>query len=386
MLKMNIALKLIEHPDPFNMDPNEAKEIRLQAVYEFFDHHFGNSPLYSDFCSFIGIRPENIREYEDLSQIPWVPSSFFKALTNFEDPDKVKKLASVDNIIRSFSTSGSTGEPSLYPFDAESLKIVNESNSKIFYHVGGIREKDFLLMLTNPPNVSDTGMVQGMFLTIKGILWNESQIDFAIKEGEMDSKHVRDILSKIKDRIRHLYGPPFAYNDISDQMIQKNMIVKLDEDSKAFTTGGWKRVKGVVTREIMNEKIQNAFGISQKNIRDGYGLTDIMSIFLECEFHQKHVPPWLYISARDPEDKNLTKEVPKGERGVAVIISPIIESYPAAVVPGDYIRITHDYEEKCECGRNGATIEFVGRYEDAGRGCALREERLIKHMGTLKVN
>ncbi len=383
---MNIAYRLIEHPDPFNMDPIEAKEIRLQAINEFFEHHFENSPLYSDFCSFMGIRPENLQEYEDLSKIPWVPSSFFKAITNFEDPDKVKKLASVDNIIRSFSTSGSTGEPSLYPFDVESLKIVNESNSKIFYHVGEIRESDFVTMLTHPPYASDTGMVQGMFLALKGIFWNESQIEFAIEKGEMDLKHLKDILLKPRDRVRHTYGPPFAYNDISDQMIQKNMEIELDENSKAFITGGWKRIKGEVTRESLNEKIQKAFGILQKNIRDGYGLTDIMSIFLECEFHRKHVPPWLHISAREPQDKDLTKEVKKGEKGVAVIISPIIESYPAVVVPGDYIRITHDYEEKCECGRNGATIEFVGRYEDPGRGCALREERLIKNMGILKVD
>ena len=383
---MNIARKLIEHSDPFNMDPKEAKEIRLQAISEFFNHHFGNSPLYSDFCSFMEIRPEHIQAYEDLSRIPWVPSSFFKALTNFEDPDKVKKLASVENIVRSFSTSGSTGEPSFYPFDLESLKIINESNSKIFYHVGGMRESDFVLMLTHSPQISDTGMVQGMFLTLKGILWSEKQIDFAIEEGEMDAKRVKDILLKAKGRVRHLYGPPFAYNDISDQMIRKNMVVEMDEDSKAFTTGGWKRVKGKITREVLNEKISNAFGIPQKNIRDGYGLTDILSIFLECEFHRMHVPPWLYISARDPQDKNLMKEVPKGEKGVAVIISPIIESYPAVVVPGDYIRITRGYEEKCECGRNGATIEFAGRYEDPGRGCALREEKMIKHMERLKVN
>ncbi len=383
---MNIAYRLIEHPDPFNMDPIEAKEIRLQAINEFFEHHFENSPLYSDFCSFMGIRPENLQEYEDLSKIPWVPSSFFKAITNFEDPDKVKKLASADDIVRSFSTSGSTGEPSFYPFDVESLKIVNESNSKIFYHVGEIRESDFVTMLTHPPYASDTGMVQGMFLALKGIFWNESQIEFAIEKGEMDLKHLKDILLKPRDRVRHTYGPPFAYNDISDQIIQKNMEIELDENSKAFITGGWKRIKGEVTRESLNEKIQKAFGILQKNIRDGYGLTDIMSIFLECEFHRKHVPPWLHISAREPQDKDLTKEVKKGEKGVAVIISPIIESYPAVVVPGDYIRITHDYEEKCECGRNGATIEFVGRYEDPGRGCALREERLIKNMGILKVD
>lgn len=383
---MNIALKLIEHPDPFNMDPNEAKEIRLQAIHEFFEHHFENSPLYNSFCSFAGIKPGDIQAYEDLSRIPWIPSSFFKALTNFEDPDKVKKLASVDDIVRSFSTSGSTGEPSLYPFDVESLKIVNESNSKIFYHVGEIRESDFMFMLTHPPQTSDTGMVQGMFLTLKGILWNESQIEFAIEKGEMDMKHLKDVLMKPRGRLRHLYGPPFAYNDISDQIIQKNMEIELDENSKSFITGGWKRIKGEVSREFLNEKIHKAFGILKKNIRDGYGLTDIMSIFLECECHQKHVPPWLHVSARDPQDKDLAKEAKKGERGVAVIISPIIESYPAVVVPGDYIKITHGYEEKCECGRNGATIEFVGRYEDSGRGCALREERLIKNMGTLRVN
>ncbi len=75
------------------------------------------------------------------------------------------------------------------------------------------------------------------------------------------------------------------------------------------------------------------FGINENQIRDGLGLTDIMGMIPECEYHNKHVPPWYHISIRNPE--NINEEAEEGKTGLLAAMSAFVSSYPAFTLPGD---------------------------------------------------
>jgi long-chain-fatty-acid---luciferin-component ligase len=284
-----------------------------------------------------------------------------------------------EQIFTYFTTSGTTGKPSKYPFDRQSLERVNKSNTSIFYNVTGLREDDYVLMLSPSPEESKTGLVQGMYRALKGLLKKDEQIEFAIKGGVLDEKLVTDMILSASNRPRHLYGPPFIYKALTDYILQTTNKVGLDKGSKVLLTGGWKRVEGAINKDELYERIEKAFEIPKEDIRDGLGLTDIFSIIMECENHHKHVPPWMSVTIRDTKD--LTKEMELGEPGLISFMSPLIYSYPAFIITGDMGKKTH--EEKCECGMNGPTIEYLRRADGlAARGCAIVLDAAVKAMRT----
>jgi long-chain-fatty-acid---luciferin-component ligase len=158
-----------------------------------------------------------------------------------------------------------------------------------------------------------------------------------------------------------------------EYMDSNNKSTHLDPETRLMTTGGWKRVKGEVPREMFIERTSKAFGISGAQIRDSLGLTDIFTMLPECEYHKKHVPPWFHVSVRNPE--NTTEEEAEGETGLLVFMSALIQSYPAFCMTGDMGAVE---DGVCECGRAGQIVEHRGRAQGAGaRGCALRLEEFM---------
>ncbi|MDI6798945.1 MAG: hypothetical protein QMD12_03060 [Candidatus Aenigmarchaeota archaeon] len=276
--------ELIEHPNPFKMNIDEATQKRFNAIKEIFTHHYNNNSIYQMYCNRHKIIPDDIKSHEDLLYIPLLPSDFFKALSTSGREGDIEKIASVprDSIVAYFTTSGTTGTQTRYPFDKESIRRTTISNVQINRHIGEIHEDGYLLMLTPPPEESKTGLVQGMYRSVKPILNKDDQINFGVKNGKLDIENIIATLISTNYRPRHLFGPPFMYKEIAEGLIKKREELKLDEESKAFTSGGWKRVKGEVKREELNEMISKAFGIYKENIRDGLGLTDIFSWLLNA--------------------------------------------------------------------------------------------------------
>ncbi len=374
--------KLFAQENVFRMNMREIKNIKFKLLKLSFTHHFNNNPVYREYCKSQGITPKEIKEYKDLTKIPLIPSDYFKELSKREDFEEYIKYfisCKPSEIVTYFTTSGTTGKPSKYPFDKESLLNLTPSNIKIFKEVGKIGEKDKIIFLTPHPAKTATGMVQGMYLTMKNYV-GENNLVFAIDERFDAENIVRKIEKEKGSQIRHLYGPPFMYNELCDYMLEKGIVIPLEEKSKAFETGGWKRyAKGEVPRKELDKKIAKCFKIKEENIRDGLGLTDIFSILLECEYHEKHVPPWIHVSIRDPE--NLQEEVATGEEGLIAYMTPLITSYPAYVITGDIGREKVSQDEYCECGRVGNTVEHRRRAKGTpARGCALVLDEILSRM------
>jgi len=373
--------ELIEHPNPFGMDIVGATQKRFEAIKEIFSYHYDNNSLYHKYCNKHKITPDNIKNHEALLFIPLLPSDLFKALSTSGREEDIEKIASVprSSIVTYFTTSGTTGIPTRYPFDRESIRRTTVSNTQINRHIGEIHEDSYLLMLTPPLEESKTGLIQGMYMSVKPILKKDDQISFGIKNGKLDLENMITTLSSTNYRPRHLFGPPFIYKEIAESLIKKGRELKLEEESKAFISGGWKRVKGEVEREELAKMISRAFGIYKENIRDGLGLTDIFSWLLECSYHHKHVPPWMHVSCRNP--KNLNEEVEVGKEGIFAFLTSAITSFPSFIISGDIGLTTTSYKEKCECGRIGPTVEHRRRATGmSARGCALVLEEVIKMM------
>jgi len=383
---LDICDKLINHPNPFEMDIAEAKDLRLQSIQGSFEHHYRDNEVYRTFCDKFGVKPDDIKTSEDIPKIALITSDFFKQVSAYKEED-LNRIISVPKkeIVTYFTTSGTTGKPSKYPFDRDSLIRLNKSNVQIMKHVGGIEKDDKFIFLTPGLEDTQTAMVHGMYQLLKTYFGEsvKDQVHFAQKVKDGKAYYLLDDVLKFitGDGVTHLYGPPFAYKDMAEMLIENKETVKMGENSKAFTTGGWKgRKDEMITPRELNEMIDKAYGIDEANVRDGLGLTDIFSIIMECDQKKKHVPPWMYVSARLESDdlKDLEKIMPKNQEGIIAFLTPMIESYPAFITTGDLGALTTNFNESCECGRIGPTVEYRGRSGDP-RGCALEE---LKKMQT----
>jgi long-chain-fatty-acid---luciferin-component ligase len=358
---------LLKHPEPFRMPEQEAAELKLKAFKQIFDHHYKNCEEYRKYCELYNLSPDDIKTLDDLVKIQPIPSDAFR--------DTGKIIASVphDKIVMVATSSSTTSKnPCRYPLDADTLRRTSQTGVHFLKDVGFTG--GFVCMLTPSPTESDTGLVRGMSHVLKEGLKFGDRIMYAVHEGKVQTEVVLNIITSTHHRPVHLYGPPFVYIHLADYIEKHGIEAKLDKDSRLITTGGWKTVAGEVTKQELIEKVAKAFHVRENQIRDGLGLTDIYSMIMECEYHNKHVPPWIHVSARDPTDMNT--EVEEGEEGMLVLMSSFVTSYPAIVVTGDMGAVWN--KKKCECGRHGQIVEHRGRGSKLGaRGCAIRLEQFM---------
>ncbi|MEM5861111.1 MAG: hypothetical protein QXL09_01320 [Candidatus Aenigmatarchaeota archaeon] len=371
----------------YRMSPEEVKELKLVGIRKNFEHHYTNNLLYRMYCELLpkygigrNVTPDDIKTYEDLYKIPLIPSDFFKELSRI-GKERLLITRGVEASIY-FTTSGTTGTQTKYFFDRESLKEINEENVFTCREILEINDNDAVIFLTPPIEKSRTGLIRGGYMMFREIVGDDN-IYFLYQEEieENPSELLENLVGKIRDKCQgriHLYGPPFVYYEIVEELRKKGKRIEID--GIAMTTGGWKRwVGGEVPKEKLYEGIGERLGIPEKKIRDGLGLTDIFMWCPECEYHEKHVPLGVHVSVRNPEE--FTAPVEPREEGLLAFMSPYIKSYPAYVVTGDIGVETVSVDEYCRCGRIGNAVAHKRRAKGTQpRGCALVLEELLKRM------
>jgi long-chain-fatty-acid---luciferin-component ligase len=359
--------KLLEHPDPLRMSIKDIHEWKYKMFKQAFAFHFNNCPEYKRYCELHNVRPEDIKTYEDLIKIQPIPSDIFR------DSEKLILSIPENEVIKVLTTSSTTSKnPVRYALDKITFEKMKNFNAKSWQKVFEILPGS-MIFLTPSPTETKVGLVGGAYEIFKSIGFNESDINFAAKGGNFDSEVVLNFITKYKHPI-YLYGPPFAYWSLVEYMKNKGKKIDLGAESRLIITGGWKGVKGEVSKEELYKGMAEIFGVNENQIRDGLGLTDVMGMIPECSYHKKHVPPWYHVSIRNPE--NINEEVDEGKTGLLAVMSSFISSYPAFTLPGDMGAV---WEKECKCGFTGQTVEHRGRASKLGaRGCAIRLEEFMK--------
>jgi hypothetical protein len=130
--------------------------------------------------------------------------------------------------------------------------------------------------------------------------------------------------------------------------------------------GGWKTLEGEnISSKEFREKINEYFGIPEKNCRDIYGMSEGSMLSADCEFHYKHIPCFAQLYVLDEEMNPL----PYGEYGGFAFLDPLPNSFPGFIISGDQVKLL----EHCPgCDRPGPVLgPKISRLEGAEpKGCA----------------
>ncbi|NPA36537.1 MAG: hypothetical protein GXO47_06785 [Chlorobi bacterium] len=368
----SIIDKFLDIEDPWSLSETERKDLLTGSIIEAAEHHYKNNTVWRKLCDVKNFKPSDINSYDDLNRIPVISTRAFKGGFDLLSVPK-------EDIVKVHMSSGTSGNRSRVPRDRITLerarKSILKSNAKFRKGDAGYLG----MMSPSPEEISDLTIANYAKISLE----DYKSYDFFLKlDGGFDPEKVVEKLNSVTDRPVNLGGAPMLILALADYVMKTgNKILTMDENSAVTSGGGFKSAKGdVVDRETFNQIVMKAFNVKEENVRDTYSMSELNGVFNECEHHMKHIPPFFYISIRNPS--NLDEEVPLGEEGLPVFIDPLAHSYPGFIIADDIVSIKTGPFEECACGIVGPTFApKVRRAEGAEeKGCGRHVDELSEQL------
>lgn len=346
----------------FELEDDYREEMQFKYIKEAFDYHYNNCKEYKNYCNVMKVGPADIQNPADYCKIPLIHSTLFK-LTDVITCDK-------SEIARVCQSSGTKGTVSKIYRDQLSIDRFFSSIKIDLTQVLGI-EKAYCINLG--PSSEEAGDLWIAYAV--GLLHNVYPTQNMVVNGEFSPQKVIDLYQSVRDEYPEviIIGAPILVLTLIEYMEKNNITFENCENIHFITAGGWKRFTGQsIERDAFIERIQGSFkGTLSARVHDVFNMVELNSVFAECQYHKKHVVPWVRVQILNPEDLSLVKD---GEPGLISYLDASAKSYPCFILTDDIGRI--DTNGVCECGRRGQTVEIIRRVKSVdSRGCALKIDK-----------
>lgn len=301
---------------------------------EIFRFQYNENKIYQQWINALNI---NINEVNELSQIPFLPVSFFKTYnvtTGSFDPEIV------------FESSGTTGTINSRHAVKEP-EIYTRSFTEGFKQFYGEPE-DWCIIGLLPSYLERKG--SSLVVMVKELieLSDHKESGFYLYEFEKLANVLKELEAKKQKTL--LMGVTFALLDFAEQfpMQLKNTII--------METGGMKGRRKEMIREEIHAFLQKQFNISA--IHSEYGMTELLSQGYSAGEGIFKTVPWMKVLVRDEDDPLLVTE--KG-RGLINVID-LANIYSCSFIATDDVGRIFENE----------SFEVLGRRDNSDiRGCSL---------------
>ncbi|HET8736852.1 MAG TPA: acyl transferase [Pricia sp.] len=322
------------------MDTDSIFNISTATEFEetalaIFRMQYDINPVYRDFCSHLGKKPEDVGQ---LTDIPFLPIGFFKS----------KEIISNGKTIETvFTSSGTTGSPTSRHLVSD-INLYEKSFRKAFAHFyGEIAEYCVLALLPS-------------YLERKGSSLIYMVDDLIQKSRHPESGFFLNDLAKLRETLMRLesmgtktllVGVSFALLDMAEKYP-----IEL-EHTIIMETGGMKGRRRELIREELHHILKSAFHVDR--IHSEYGMTELLSQAYSKGNGRFETPTWMKVLIRDTEDP-LTYR-PTGKTGGINVIDLANVNSCAFIATQDLGRMHSD-----------GHFEILGRFDHSDvRGCNL---------------
>ncbi|MCL2245940.1 MAG: acyltransferase [Lentimicrobiaceae bacterium] len=243
-----------------------------------FQYQYEKNEVYRSFCDLLKV---NIRNIKTITQIPFLPISFFKT-------HQVKSGDFEPELL--FCSSGTTGNETSQHLVKNALLYERAFLHAFEYFYGDSRNYCFLALLPNYLEQKHSSLIYMMNRLIFGSKYAESgfyMYDFEAlfeKMNVLKNKGIKTIL----------FGVSFALLDFSEKFTLNF------SDLTVFETGGMKGRRPEIVKEELHQILCNAFGVKQ--IHSEYGMCELLSQAYSNGANQFATPPWMKLLLRDEKD------------------------------------------------------------------------------------
>jgi hypothetical protein len=351
----NFAARLGQEASHARVWLEECSDFNELAL-ELFALQFIHNLAYRKTCEARRATPDKVEHW---TQVPFVPTAAFKELDLSSIP--------LQERIAVFHSSGTTEQkPSRHFHCAESMKVYESSCWTLFEkNVVALGEKYDLLVLTPPPVLVPHSSLVHMFETVRQGL-DTSESVFAGKPDESGA-WVLDFDAAIAalengQNPKLILGTAFSFVHLLDYLAEKNLRLRLPEQSRIMETGGYKNRSRTMPKSELHSLITWHLGVSRENIICEYGMSELSSQAYDTgPERQFRFPDWARVQIVSPETG---REVAEGETGLIRIFDLANVFSVAAIQTEDLgIRRTRAW---------GAGFELIGRAAlSEARGCSL---------------
>lgn len=306
-----------------------------QTSLAIFNHQARNCPVYNEYIHHLKISPKDI---QNLTQIPYLPISFFKThqvLSSGDTPEIV------------FSSSGTTGMAQSKHF-VTSVSVYDQSFNTAYEQFYGNIESTCLLALL-PSYLERDG--SSLIYMVDALLKQSKHPDSGYFLH--NHKDLYDKLQKLQSTGQKtiLIGVTYALLDFVEKhkVDFPNLIV--------METGGMKGKRKEMVREELHQLLQEGFGVNA--IHSEYGMTELLSQAYSSGNGIFNCPPWMKIYLRDTNDP-LSPAQNNKTGGINIIDLANVNSC-SFIATQDLGKLFPD-----------GSFEVLGRFDNADiRGCNL---------------
>ncbi len=331
---------------------DEIQALQWQRLRAQLAYNYTKSPFYRRRFDTLGMKPEDIRTWDDFRKIPTMDKHDHRqaqeeSMERFGHPFGMLACAPPEKFIILNATSGTTGTPTLYTVTEHDLKILNELQARKFWRIG-LRPGDRALH----------GYSLSMF--VGGIPLVEALKSYgacAVPVGaEVGSRRLLEFARLVRPRML-VCTPSYAeyLAEKSSEVIGRPV---RDLGIELLMCGG---EPGAGLAEV-RQRIETAYGAK---LYDAIGATHTFH-GVACdlpEYQGMHMvsEDYCVLELLNPETKEPV-ELADGATGEMVFTYLDFEGTPfLRYALGDVLQV---FTSPCECGWPGLRFKILGRSDD----------------------
>lgn len=320
-----------------NIDELSREEIREMQERKFQNviPHFFATSFYHKKLKEVGVREKDIKTLSDLSVLPFTTKDELRDTSPLE-----RSPYGVEEVAFFFSSTGTTGEPTVYVWTRQDDEVIEDYAPKIFGQLLGIGPGDIVIF------PGPLGMPLAWYNILVGITSTGAGF---LPIGLVAPPQIIDALVKLP--ITVMICLPLAATRLFEFAVYRDLpletrLRQIQCAADFLTNQRRKRIE-----QYWNVDCYDTYGISEI----GGPLASECSLKNGMHFRVDYI----YMEVVDPNTK---QPVPEGEEGVAVYTTlwekgaPLLRYWSE-----DFVTVTW---EQCGCGRKSARIYFRGRPRD----------------------
>jgi long-chain-fatty-acid---luciferin-component ligase len=329
-----------------------------EQIAQTYAHHFDACAPFAEFVKRLA-GPTPVIASDTLDSLPLLPIGAFKTSRLCSVSDAEERL--------SHTSSGTTGRKSTIIRDRDTMmRLVGSLERGIELLGHDWFPHEVRVVHLGAPHELAGELWFAYIMSLVELLYDcHSTTDLAAAQ-----RHLETAVGKAAHVL--LVGPPFLVRNLALQVIEAGGWLTA-ENLWVLTGGGWKDQEDeMLDQAVLADLLRRSFGVTADRVRDAFNQVELNTVFVECEAHHKHVPPWVRVTVRDPRTLACRSD---DRLGLLAYMDASATSYPAFFI-GDDLGLVD--EGLCECGQPGQRVSVVRRVSMRhSRGCAAELASLI---------
>ena len=329
--------------------------IFVQAMRENAIFHYTRNADYKRILDEAHFNPYDISTMEDLYELPFIPTLYFKHHEMFSMP--------LRRIPIKATSSGTSGLRSKIGMDLSSLWYGFKMVYRTFrYHkLWSLRPVTYIVFGYEPHKSNQAGIAKtaNAFTLVAPARKKVFAIKYTKDGYVVDLERIKKALIEADKKhrpVRTIGFPAYTYFLLKEMKAEG---IKLNLHPKSFITigGGWKQFYAErVDKEAFYSLVNEVLGVDESRCIEFFGAVEHPILYTDCRYHHFHIPVYSRVIIRDVDT---LKPLPNGQVGLINLMTPMVKALPILSIMTDDLGILHD--EGCDCGETSPWLEIIGR-------------------------